>query len=1088
MDILSTVSRRLGQSLTGIVSDARPLALPHLPTSAVAFLAKSVYESSGQNVLCIAHEPALLAELHRDLRLLTPTQMPLYFPAYHVVTEGRKSSQTFSEDYISAGHRLATLSALQESGRPQLIAASVQALMQKLPEPSQLLQATRVLRTGQQFERERLVDDLLAAGYEFCDEVLEQGTACARGGVVDIWPAAAPWPIRVEIAGSDIESIRQFDPADQRSRGKLDTVTIPPPTERGLQTTKRTASFASFLQDGLTVIWMDMVLAEEHAAMFTSTASDETPTLSFKKLVRELSARPKTRIIRAGDETSEFGEFDFSAARHILGITPSALHADAFEETRQAAAKKLSALVDNGYRIVLSCSSKGAANHFFQKSLIERAAVALHDGPLSSGFGSEAEKVLIVSENDLLPAKGVSGLRYSPFGDQQSAAGQSGFRPAEITDLEPEDLVVHADHGIGIYKGINEISMAGQLQEVLSLEYADGMMLHVPVSQAHLLSRYVGLPHHKARLHKLGGRRWNKEKEAACESIMDMAGSLLELQAHRAVQPGHAFAKDKPWQRDFESSFRYQETQDQVKAIMEVKRDMEAPHPMDRLICGDAGYGKTEVAMRAAFKAVMDNRQVAVLVPTTILAQQHFDTFSERMSIYPVKIAMLSRFCSRADRNRVLKEMNEGTVDIIIGTHALLQPNVSFKDLGLVIIDEEQRFGVEHKERLKHMRKLVDVLTMTATPIPRTLYMSMTGAREMSLIQTPPSERRPVKTVVTKNTDSVVRSAINNELHREGQVFYLHNRIITIERVLKRLAGLLPEARIGVAHGRMPAHELSEVMHAFARRELDILLCTTIIESGLDIPTANTILIDRADRFGIADLYQLRGRVGRSTRRAYAYLLLPERGRVDSDARSRIGAVKTYSGLAAGFNLALRDMEIRGVGNILGAAQSGHISAIGFGLYCQLLKRTVDQMKGKRTLAPVSCMLKLDFISFTFASTERAVAAIPYTYIEEEKIRLGIYRKVAEALSPADVKDLRNELADRFGPLAVEAHRLLAVTLLRITASGKGLSGIETREDRLMLMKGGDYIKTGRLFPRLKSKDPDRKLKEILAAVRKLDS
>ena len=1087
MKTLTTASRYIAARLLKESSPPDGLSLPPMPLSAAAFISKTLFDASDATVLCIVPEPSALGELHRDLKILMPTSNPpLYFPAQHSVRTGRKTAGSDSEDLTAAGLRLNTLGQLGNAGRPVIITASIQALMQRLPPPAALSTSTRMVRVNDPCDREELAKQLLDTGYNFSDEVLEQGQACMRGGVVDVWPAASPWPIRIEIAGAGIESIRIFDPADQRSRGNIDSANLPPPSESSFADEARTDTLLSYLPARLIAVWLDRATAEEHGGMFASTAEDTGALISFEEIASELDSRPNTCSVRIGESEPDFETLDLVSAQSILEITPSALHADAFEETRRAAAERLTSLVADGYSVVLSCSSEGSAEHFFGKLLAAGPHSERHDGPLSTGFGSRQGKFIVVSENDLIPAKGLSSLRYSPFGGEDSYAGQSGFRPAEITDLEPEDLVVHAEHGIGIYKGINEITVGGQMQEVLSLEYAEGMMLHVPVSQAHLLSRYVGLPHHKARLHKLGGSRWKREKDAAGKSIMDMAASLLELQAHRAVQPGHAFSKDLPWQRDFEASFRYRETQDQVKAVMEVKRDMEAPHPMDRLICGDAGYGKTEVAMRAAFKAVMDHKQVAVLVPTTILAQQHFDTFSERMSIFPVRIAQLSRFCSRAERNSILRDIRDGTIDIVIGTHALLQPGVSFRDLGLVIIDEEQRFGVEHKERLKHMRKLVDVLTMTATPIPRTLYMSMTGSREMSLIQTPPSERLPVKTLVARNTDETIQAAINNELHREGQVFYLHNRIITIERVLHRLKALLPDARIGVAHGRMPAHELSEVMHAFARGELNILLCTTIIESGLDIPMANTILIDRADRFGIADLYQLRGRVGRSTRRAYAYLLIPERGRIDSDARTRIGAVKTYSGLAAGFNLALRDMEIRGVGNILGAEQSGHISAIGFGLYCQLLRRTVDQLKGRKTAPPVSCVLKLDFISFTFADASMAVAAIPYTYIEEEKIRLGVYRKVAEASSASDIRELRDELVDRFGPLDPAVNRLLEVALLRIMAGEKGLSEIETRGDRLMLMKGRDYIKDGRLFPRLRGNDPDRKLKEIASVVRKI--
>ena len=1086
MKSFTTISKRLTQPILKLVAKKGRLDLPCIPSSSAALLAEELHKSTGRSILCITDSPPSLAQLHSDLQMLAGTSSDiLYFPAAHRIAEGSKAHPSVSEDMTVAGHRLTTLTQLATTSSPVIAVASIQALMQKLPSPERLTRATILLTKGSSCDRDELATSLLNAQYEFTEEVLSQGQACIRGGIIDIWPAVAAWPVRLEVLGSEIESIRSFDPADQRSKGTLTSVSIPPPSETASFATHCSDTFFSYLPDELIVIWLNESGICEHAEMFESTSADTFPLLSMQSIRRRISGRDGTFQLVMDDEDND-ALIDILPSKTILGITPSSQHADAFEETRRLASERITSLIVDGYSVVLSCSSEASASHFFSKELVDDPTAEIHIGAISSGFGSTNERFLVVSENDLLPAKGLSALRYEPFGGEESAASRSGFRPAEITDLEPEDLVVHADHGIGIYKGINEISVGGQLQEVLSIEYAGSAILHVPVSQAHLLSRYVGLPQHRARLHKLGGKKWKRDKDEASESIMDMAASLLELQAHRAVQPGHAFPADKAWQRDFEASFEHTETQDQIKAITAVKADMEAPHPMDRLICGDAGYGKTEVAMRGAFKAVMDSKQVVLLVPTTILAQQHFDTFSQRMSIFPVKIAMLSRFCSRAERNKILEGLSEGTIDIVIGTHALLQQGVNIKDLGLVIIDEEQRFGVEHKERLKQMRKLVDVLTMTATPIPRTLYLSMTGAREMSLIQTPPSERLPVKTVVTKNTDATIRTAIKNELHREGQVFYLHNRILTIQRVHERLSKLLPEASIAIAHGRMPAHELSEVMHEFARGDLDVLLCTTIIESGLDIPRANTILIDRADRFGIADLYQLRGRVGRSTRKAYAYLLLPEHGHVDSDARSRIGAVKTFSGLAAGFNLALRDMEIRGVGNILGAQQSGHISAIGFGLYCQLLKRTVSQLKGEKVSPALTCVIKLDFISFTFADSQSTVAAIPYTYVEEERIRLGLYRKVAEIATRKDIKELQAEMIDRFGPIDPAVKRLLSISMLRIICAEKGVTEIEVKGDKLMIMRDRVYIKADRLFPKLTNSSPDKRLAEIVRAVRKL--
>jgi transcription-repair coupling factor (superfamily II helicase) len=507
---------------------------------------------------------------------------------------------------------------------------------------------------------------------------------------------------------------------------------------------------------------------------------------------------------------------------------------------------------------------------------------------------------------------------------------------------------------------------------------------------------------------------------------------------------------------------------------------------MDRLICGDVGYGKTEVAMRAAFKAVMDGKQVAMLVPTTILAQQHFESFAERFAAYPFTIEMLSRFRSREQQADVVRRLRAGGVDIVIGTHRLVQKDVAFKDLGLVIIDEEQRFGVQHKERLKQYRQLVDVLTLTATPIPRTLYLSLTGARDLSTIQTPPLERLPVETIVAPLTDEIVRTAIMHELDRGGQVFYLHNRVQTIEQTRERLQGLVPEAQIAVAHGQMAEGQLAEIMHRFTRGDFDVLLCTTIIESGLDIPSVNTILIERADRFGLAELYQLRGRVGRYKHQAYAYLLLPRHGRLFDTARKRIGAIKQYSSLGAGFKLALRDLEIRGAGNLLGAAQSGHIAAVGFDLYCQLLKRSVALLKGEKPPLIIEVETRLDFLDFaTGAATAENAAVLPHDYIEDESLRVRAYRKIAEASSDKELDELRADLRDRFGPFPPAGQRLLKVAKLRIAAAECGVRAIEVAEDKVMLRRGADnWLMPGGHYPRLKAPVPAAKLDELIRLVR----
>jgi transcription-repair coupling factor (superfamily II helicase) len=580
---------------------------------------------------------------------------------------------------------------------------------------------------------------------------------------------------------------------------------------------------------------------------------------------------------------------------------------------------------------------------------------------------------------------------------------------------------------------------------------------------------------------------------------------MLRIQAVRETQAGHAFPPDANWQREFESAFIYEETADQVRAIAETKSDMERAKPMDRLICGDVGFGKTEVAIRAAFKAVMGGKQVAILVPTTVLAQQHFNTFRERMADYPIRIELLSRYRTPREQNLVVKNLAAGAVDIVIGTHRIVQDDIVFKDLGLVVIDEEQRFGVLHKEKFKRLRTLVDVLTLSATPIPRTLYLALTGARDMSTIQTPPHDRLPVETIVTQFDERTIRDAIQRELARGGQVFFLHNRVSTIEAMRAKLQSLVPHAKIVIGHGQMNSDDLEEVMTKFVNGEADVLLSTTIIESGLDIPNANTIIIDRADRFGLSDLYQLRGRVGRYKHQAYAYLLLPRHASLLTDVRKRISAMKQYSTLGSGFKIAMRDLEIRGAGNLLGSEQSGHITAVGFELYCQLLKQSVSSLKGEKVKPRVEVRLALDFLEmnaegqvrnekgegraaqplndsektrpshFTFHTS----AALPHNYVTEPQHRIEIYRKLAQATDKSALDALQMELRDRFGPLPSPVELLLAVGELKILASEKSVTAIEVEEDKLKITRHNDFITLGGKFPRLTKKEPKARLKEI---------
>ena len=729
-----------------------------------------------------------------------------------------------------------------------------------------------------------------------------------------------------------------------------------------------------------------------------------------------------------------------------------------------------------------------------------------HLGSLARGFLCDEAKLVVVTDAEIFGRYKIQRPRR--LKSPQALATRSAL-DIDFTELEEGDLVVHLQYGIGKFLGLKNLPAGSsrhpatfnpQLStgtECLVIEYAprhpgdEPPKLYVPVTEAHLVGKYVGVGKVRPPLNTLGGRRWNKAKEQAERAVRDVAAELLQIQAARESQPGHAFPADVPWQREFEGAFVFEETPDQLRAIGETKFDMERPKPMDRLICGDVGFGKTEIAIRAAFKAVLGGKQVAVLVPTTVLAQQHFNTFRERMADYPVRIELLSRFRTHREQQHVVRDLAAGAVDIVIGTHRLIQSDIVFKELGLVVIDEEQRFGVLHKEKFKRLRTLVDVLTLSATPIPRTLYLALTGARDMSTIQTPPHDRLPVETIVVQYDERVIRDAIQRELNRGGQVFFLHNRVMTIETMRSKLQTLVPHARVVVGHGQMESDELEEVMTKFVNGEADVLLSTTIIESGLDIPNANTIIIDRADRFGLSDLYQLRGRVGRYKHQAYAYLLLPRHVSLLTDVRKRISAIRQYSTLGSGFKIAMRDLEIRGAGNLLGSEQSGHITAVGFELYCQLLKQSVAVLKGEKVKSRIEVSMKLDFLDQSAVSSQSSVtadyepltidksASLPHHYVTEPQHRIEIYRKLAQATDKAALESLTRELRDRFGPLPPAVELLLQVAELKILASEKAVTNLEVKDDKLMLTRHGDFITLGGKFPRLTKKQAGARLKEI---------
>jgi transcription-repair coupling factor (superfamily II helicase) len=1058
------------------------LWLPDLPPSAEAWVVWSLLRQSGQTLLWIGDGPRTLDSFHRDLTALAPpgAEAPLLFPNWEAWPDDTEAPP----DRSVTAARLETLRALSQPGPPRLIATCIQALLEVTLSRPAFAAHTLTFAPGDAMPPAALAERLLGAGYRFGVEVQAPGEAAVRGGILDVWPLTTSLPLRLEFFGDELESIRQFDPAAQTSQGRVPSVTLPPAGEWELlkASADHRATLVTHLPAGLTVFWSDLDRVRAHADLHEEAARARrgaggfTPPLAA--IEAALRAPPANRHVFMGAQP-DLPAAGADPALHPQDSMPAAdrrgLHPDLIEAARTRFLNGETAAARAGDTLVFFFDSEGTRDRFREQyaRLLEGLSPTFIIAPLSGGFTARTLGLRVVAEPDLYGRKQQRRGRAQP-------GPAAGARITDWTDMEPGNLVVHAEHGVGRYLGLREITVNNRLQEVLAVEYAEGAKLYVPVAQAHLMTRYVGVGRRHVTLHPLGGKRWDREKLAAAKAVQDLAGTLLETQAARDAQEGFAFPADVPWQRELEDAFPYQETEDQAAAIREVKQDMETRRPMDRLLCGDAGYGKTEVAVRAAFKAVMAGKQVAVLVPTTILAQQHFATFLDRMAPFPVRIEMLSRFRTQGEAARIHADLRTGAVDIVIGTHALLQPDIAFHDLGLVIIDEEQRFGVLHKERFKHLRRLVDVLTLTATPIPRTLYMSLTGARDLSTIQTPPQERLAVETLVTPASDAVIRDAILRELNREGQAFYLHNRVRTIERARDRLQRLAPEARIEIGHGQMTPGALAEVMRRFAAGEFDVLLCTTIIESGLDVPNANTILIDRADRFGLAELYQLRGRVGRSRHAAYAYMLLPTQAHVDPTARRRIQAIKQYSGAGAGFRLAMRDLEIRGAGNLLGAAQSGHIAAVGFGLYCQLLRRTIAVLKGETPPPVIEVTLALDFISLSPSDAGgQQCAMIPVSYVEDERLRVSMYRRIAELAEIKEARRLRQEFRDRFGRLPAECERLLKLAELRILASENKISSIEVEDGKIMFKRGADYLMTGGRFPRLRTRTPDARLEEL---------
>lgn len=920
----------------------------------------------------------------------------------------------------------AEIAALSQKSTPLVIAASAIAALASIPSIESISESSIKLSPGPS-NFKSLTEKLEACGYERAVEVDSPGKYSIHGGIVDVWAAQDEKAVRIEFFGDDIESIRYFDPVLQTSTGIAQEAILPP-----LTTQTGTDSFLASLPEGFSALVLDCSDMEDCAFLQTKAA-------------RTVFSGP---VPPAGVNTAVFETYP------LPGLAGCAVEANRNPE-----------LVD---------SFKLRLKKFLESKSADGCAIADIDD-LSLGFSSSG--LCIVSERD----KSLAVRRKPRPGNAQDSAGA---RFTDKFDLVPGELVVHADYGIGRFLGTEEMETGGQRSEVLAVEYDGGTKLFIPVAQTHLLSRYIGVKGIQVKLHKLDGKRWRRDRIDAERAVADLAARLLETQAKRAVEPGYEYNLEGIALDVFEARFPYKETEDQSKAIADVKDDMASPRPMDRLICGDAGYGKTEIAMRAAYIAAMNGRQVAVIAPTTILAQQHFENFTARFADTPLKIEILSRFQKQNAMKAAKERLASGASDIAIGTHSLFSKRLKFKDLGLLIIDEEQRFGVGHKEHLKRLRSSADILTLSATPIPRTLYLSLTGMRDMSLLRTPPRERVAVETSIIRENDDVTAAALRRELARGGQVFYIYNRTATIDRMARRISSLVPEARVDVAHAQMPAGELALKMNNFFEGRTDILICTVIVENGIDVPRANTIIVDRADRFGIADLYQLRGRVGRGSRRGYAIFTVPA-GRLDAEARERLSALNKYNGAGSGYDLSMRDLEIRGAGNLLGREQSGHIASVGFGLYCRLLRRTIAALKGEAPPVSVDVSLNLDFLELSPGlSSAASGCCIPYSYVEDEPLRMNLYKRLAEVSTEAEINALGREMTDRFGKMPEQTRRLLDVSRLRILCAAHGVLRIDTLNGKAVLRRT-DGTKANRVAE-LSRGSVDDKLGKLFKAVRNL--
>jgi transcription-repair coupling factor (superfamily II helicase) len=1116
-ELLTRVARRpvVEEAFEALRRTGGEVRLAGLTDPAKALLAPLAFAELGRSTVLLVETnqraEAMLEPVRYFYRAITgkPGRRVAHLPAHDVLPyENRSPHAEISEDRAVALWRFAT-------GDADLLIVPVQAAVWRMRDREFYSQLARAISRDEAIAHEDLIEFLASAGYDKQVTCEMPGQYAVRGGIIDIYSPESLQPVRVELLGDTIESIRAFDPNTQRSTNPVERATLMPLTEfprhaevlerarvhsaSGREDDSAPAAFypgwefrEALREDRKSTLFdlaVEPLIIEDEPSLLAASIEKYRAQLSeaFDEAEDALAEPPDKFIFdeeewnlalqmapRFGIEHLSIDANPSGAASEVCGSDGGGLNAAATEPrirtlqtqptTRYhgnvaAFIAEARTRIAAGENVMVSAASTGELERFAdichefelpyrmgeleenatvarlaeEGSTAPGSAILLTKAPLSEGVIFPDAKVVLYGNADLFET-------LPPPSQRSRARPKTASFFSDFSDLKPGDHVVHVDHGIGQFEGLRQVAIEGANGEFMLLRYAGDAKLYVPLARLDLIQKYTSLGGVEPQLDRLGTTVWEARKTRVKKSVSDMAEQLLALYAERKMAAGHAFPGDSNWTHEFDDAFEFEETPDQQRAIEDVKRDMESTLPMDRLLCGDVGYGKTEVAMRAAFKAIADSRQVAVLAPTTVLAFQHYQTFKQRFAAFPVRVEMISRFRTEKEQKKVLEELEAGKVDILIGTHRVLSKDVKFQDLGLLVVDEEQRFGVAHKERLKEMRKNVDVLTMSATPIPRTLHMSLVGLRDMSVIETPPKDRLAIQTTVAPFSETLVQRVIEEELARDGQVFFVHNRVESIASLASMVKRLVPKARVVVGHGQMRETELEKVMLQFIRNEADVLVSTTIIENGLDIPRANTIVINRADRMGLSELYQLRGRVGRSNQRAYAYLLVPPDTTLTSIARQRLAALKEFSDLGAGFRIAALDLELRGAGNLLGREQHGHIEAVGFDMYCQMMERAVAERKGESVVPERRATLNLG-----------QEIRIPPEYIESENLRLRIYKRIASVTTEAERAEVRQELEDRFGSPPPSVENLLDYAVLKALAEKLLVATVDRRADQVAI-------------------------------------